>query len=318
MLDGESAVSHAPPHADLQRLRAPLQLVVAALLFSTGGAAIKATALTGWQVAAFRSGVAALAVLLLSPAARRGWTWRAVLVGVAYASTLVLFVVANKLTTSANTIFLQSTAPLYLLVLSPFLLGEPVERRDIGFMLAVGAGLVFFFVGVEPPVRTAPDPARGNLLAALSGVTWALTVCGLRWMASKGEAGGSPVAAVVSGNLTAFFAALPMALPLDGMSVQPVDWLVVAYLGVFQIGVAYILVTSALRSVGALEASLLLLVEPALNPVWSWLMHGERPGTWALTGGAIILGSTVVRAWLDARRPAPVRPVGAAGMGEGR
>ena len=107
---------------------ARLKLVGAALLFSTGGAAIKATTLTGWQVASFRSGIAALAVLLLAPEARRGWSWRAVLVGVAYAATLVLFVTANKLTTSANTIFLQATAPLYMVVLSPWLLGERVRR----------------------------------------------------------------------------------------------------------------------------------------------------------------------------------------------
>jgi len=281
------------------RSRARFQLAAAALLFSTGGAAIKAAEFTGWQVASFRSGVAALALLLMWPAARRGWSVRAVLVGFAYAACLTLFVLANRLTTAANTIFLQSTAPLYLLVLGPWLLKEPIRRQDVAFMAAVGLGLALFFVSAETPVVTAPDPAKGNLLALASGFFWALTVCGLRWMGAAGGEHGSPVAAVVSGNLTAFLVALPMALPLG--SHAPVDWVVIIYLGVFQIALAYVLVTSALRRIPALEASLILLIEPVLNPVWAWLFQGEQPGAWALLGGAIILGATTLKGWLDAR-----------------
>jgi len=281
------------------RSRARFQLAAAALLFSTGGAAIKAAEFTGWQVASFRSGVAALALLLMWPAARGGWSVRAVLVGFAYAACLTLFVLANRLTTAANTIFLQSTAPLYLLVLGPWLLKEPIRRQDLAFMAAVGLGLALFFVSAETPVVTAPDPAKGNLLALASGFFWALTVCGLRWMGAAGGEHGSPVAAVVSGNLTAFLVALPMALPLGPHA--PVDWAVIIYLGVFQIALAYVLVTSALRRIPALEASLILLIEPVLNPVWAWLFQGEQPGAWALLGGAIILGATTLKGWLDAR-----------------
>ena len=282
---------------------ARLRLALAAILFSTGGAAIKAAAFTSWQIAGFRSGVAALVLWLLVPAARRGWTWRVVLVGAAYAATLVLFVLANRLTTSANTIFLQSTAPLYVLVLGPWLLHEPVRPGDVGFMAAVGLGLVLFFVGVESPLVTAPDPARGNLLAAGSGVTWAITVCGLRWMGAREAGRGSGMAAVVVGNLLAFGAALPNALPIGAHRLA--DWGVIVYLGAFQIGLAYVLVTSALRELPALEASIILLIEPALNPLWTWAVHGEVPGAFALAGGVLILGATTVRTWLDARgRPA--------------
>src|SRR3954454_3145644 len=110
---------------------ARLQLAGAALLFSTGGAAIKAAAFTGWHIASFWSGLAAVALWLMTPAARRGWTWAGALVGIAYAGCLTLFVLANRLTTAANTIFLQSTAPLYLLILAPWLLKEPVRRQDL-------------------------------------------------------------------------------------------------------------------------------------------------------------------------------------------
>src|SRR3954470_2873554 len=282
---------------------ARVQLLGAAILFSTGGAAIKAAAFSGWQIAGFRSGVAAVAILLMPPAARRGLTPRALLVGVAYASCLTLYVLANRLTTAANTIFLQSTAPLYMLVLAPWLLKEPVRRDDLGFMLAVAVGLVLFFVGVEQPVVTAPDPARGNLLAMGSGLFWALAVAGLRWLSAK-PGRGSPAAAVVSGNLTAFLVSLPFALPVG--SHTPGDWAIIGYLGVFQIALAYVFVTSAIHSIPALEASVILLLEPVLNPVWAWVVQRETPGSWALLGGAIILGATTYKSWSESRVAAPV------------
>ncbi len=268
------------------------------MLFSTGGAAIKAAEFDAWQIAGFRSGAAALSLLLILPAARRSWSWRAALVGVAYAATLVLFVLANRLTTSANTIFLQSTAPLYLLLLGPWLLHESVRRRDLVVMLAVGAGLVLFFVGAESPAATAPDPARGNLLAALSGLAWAATVTGLRWM-SRRDASEGALPAVVIGNLIAFAGCLPFALPLGTHPIT--DWLSILYLGTVQIALAYVLVTSALKELPAFEASLILLLEPALNPVLTWLVHGEIPGVWALAGGTVILFATTIKVWVDSR-----------------
>jgi drug/metabolite transporter (DMT)-like permease len=287
----------------LPRSTARLQLLGAALLFSTGGAAIKAAAFTGWQIASLRSGFAALALLLMASGARRGWTWQSMLVGVAYAGCLTLFVLANRLTTAANTIYLQSTAPLYLLILAPWLLKEPVRRRDVGFMLAVAFGLMLFFVGVEQPAVTAPDPVRGNVLALVSGFCWALTVLGLRWLTAR-EGRGSPIAAVTSGNLTAFLVTLPLALPFGAHTFT--DWSVLVYLGVFQIALAYVLVTNAISHIPALEASVILLIEPALNPVWAWLVQGEVPGLWAMVGGAIILAATTAKSWTERRVEAPV------------
>jgi DME family drug/metabolite transporter len=291
------------------RSTARLQLVGAALLFSTGGAAIKAADFTGWQIASLRSGIAALALLLMVPAARRDWTlrqaqgklWRAALVGAGYAGCLVLFVLANRLTTAANTIFLQSAAPLYILVLAPWLLKEPIRRQDLGFMLVVGLGLLLFFVGTEQPAATAPNPGLGNLLAVASGFCWALAICGLRWLGSA-PGRGSPVAAVVLGNLTAFLATLPMALPLGRHALR--DWALIGYLGVFQIGLAYVFVTTAIRVLPALEVSVILLLEPVLNPVWAWVVQGEMPGAWALLGGALILGATTLKSWMEGRRVA--------------
>ena len=283
--------------------RARLQLAAAAVLFSTGGAAIKAADFAGWQITCLRSGIAAVAIWLIAAEARRGWTWRVFVVGVAYAITLTLFVLANRLTTSANTIFLQSTAPLYLALLAPWLLKEPTRRQDVLVMVAIVVGLGLTFHGTDQPHATAPDPGRGNLLAAASGLFWALTVCGLRWMSARPER-GSAAAAVVAGNFIAFAMALPFALPVGGHSAF--GWGLIVYLGVFQIAVAYTFVTRGLRVIPALPASLILLIEPVLNPVWSWVFHGERPTSSALMGGVLILGATMLKSLIDARAQARV------------
>lgn len=287
--------------------RARLSAILAALCFSTGGAAIKATVLDGFQVASFRSGVAALCLALFLPATRARWTWRAALVGLAYASTMVLFVTSNKLTTAANTIFLQSSAPLYVLLLSPWLLGERVRRSDLFYMAVLALGLGLFFVGVRSPDRLAPNPFLGNVLAAAAGLAWALTVFGLRWIAQREPAQGG-ARAVLLGNLLACAGCLPFALPVRGA--HAADAAVIGYLGVVQIGLAYVLLMRAVEHVPALEASLLLLVEPVLSPVWAWLVHGESPGAWSLAGGAVILGATALRTSVDfARaRSSPSRP----------
>ena len=232
------------------------------------------------------------------PEARRHWSWRTLLVGCAYASCLMSFALANKLTTAAHTIFLQSTAPLYLLLLGPLLLHEPVRRRDLGYLAALVAGLVMLLFGIAPVQQTAPDPARGNILGALSGLTWALSVTGLRWL-GRNEGGATALGAALAGNAIAVVVALPMALPL-GPS-RPVDWLVLVYLGAVQIALAYVFLTRGLTRLAALEASLLLLVEPVLNPAFTWLVHGETPGPWAVAGGAMILGATAVHTWRASR-----------------
>jgi len=277
-------------------VRNRLLLILTAFLFSTGGTAVKAVTFTGWQVASFRSGIAALVLLIALPETRRGWSWRMIPVAAAYAATMVSFVVANRLTTAADAIFLQSTAPLYLLLLAPWLLHESIRRSDVFFMLAVALGMVLFFVGAEPPMATAPNPARGNVVAAVSGFTYALTLAGFRWLVRQGRQGrDSGTGTVVLGNLLACLAALPMALPVKRIDSASVA--VVLYLGIFQIGLAYVCVTRAMRYVKAFEANTVLLLEPALNPVWVWIVQGERPRAWALAGGVLILTATLVNTW---------------------
>ena len=270
-----------------------LRILGAAALFSTGGAAIKLVTLTNWQVACIRSGIAAVVLLIALPGERRFWRPRVLLVGIAYAVTLVLYVSGNKLTTAANTIFLQSTAPIYLLILGPWFLHERIRRHDLAFTAALGIGMLLFFMGVDPPVATAPRPLLGNLLGVLCGFTWALTILGLRWLShSPNESGTASVgASVIAGNLIACAACLPFALPIQGATA--LDWTILGYLGVFQIGLAYVWMTRAVRHVPVLETGLLLLLEPVLNAITAWAVHGERPGPWSLVGCTIILIATL-------------------------
>jgi drug/metabolite transporter (DMT)-like permease len=287
--------------ASVLRIPARGQILLTALLMSTGGAGIKAVSLTNWQIASFRSGIAAIVVLL---AVRRFPRFSAsmLLVGAAYAATVVTFITANKLTTAANTVFFQGTAPLYLAILGPAVLGERLPRRDLPLLLVIAVGMTLLFAGGAAPLSTAPNPALGNAIGVVSGCCWSLTLLGLRWLekrdpASKGAAAGN---AAVVGNILAFAGCLPLALPLAGVSTA--DVLGVAYLGVFQVGLSYVLLTRSITHVPAVEASLLLLVEPALSPLWAWLMHGEAPGPWPFAGGVLIIGAAAWKALREGRQ----------------
>lgn len=297
--------------------RARLAIVAAALFFSTGGAAIKMVDLPAVQVAGLRALIAAatLAVVLRVP-----WSSfrpASLLIGVAQAATMLLFVIGNKLTTAASTIFLQSTAPLYVLLLSPLLLGERIRRGDVVFLACFAVGLALFFVGVDPAQTTAPDPVRGNLFGLAGGMAWAATVLGLRWLALRqhfppavsaaaDETLATGVrdpdlvaAATVLGNVLVFLACLPWLLPVPTTGAG--DLLAIGWLGVFQVGFSYALLSRGVRRVRAFDATLLMLIEPVLNPVWAWLLHGETPGPWSLLGGMLIVGTTAARTCYNPR-----------------
>ena len=277
-------------------LRDRLNVFIGGVLFSTGGVAIKAATLTGWQLSCFRSFVAGVAVLLLVPNARHGWSWRSLVVEVPYAATFTLFTLANKLTTAANAIFLQDTAPFYILLLGPLLLGERIRRNDIALMLALIIGLGLIFNSIQNSSEIATNPELGNLLATCAGLSWALTVIGLRWIAIRSKKHKEqPEAAVVTGCFLASLMAVFFSFPVE--SSTTVDWLIIFYLGVFQIGLAYSLIAKGIRSISALETSLLLLVEPVFSPIWAWLLLAENPGFLSILGGSLVISATAIHSF---------------------
>ncbi|WP_437577304.1 DMT family transporter [Sorangium sp. So ce887] len=280
-------------------VRSRLLILAAALLWSTGGAAIKLSSLGAWQVACGRSLIAAVVLGLAMPRARRVPSWRSFGAAAANAATMVLFVQSTKLTSAANAIFLQSTAPLYVLLLSPWLLREQPSRGEKLAVPIFVLGLGLFFLD-----QLSAGQLLGNLLALLSGLAFALSIMGLR--AAQDD---NPVVLVWS-NVLAGLGTLPLAL---GSATLPgaLDVGLLVFLGAVQIGLSYALFGRGMRHTPAVEASLLVLVEPVLNPVWTLLFVGERPGAWSMAGGAVILGATAWRTLQAARAAAaegPLRP----------
>ncbi len=263
-------------------LRSRLLLIAAAVLWSTAGAAIKLCDLSGWQIAGGRSLVAGTFLLLAVRETRRRPTLPVLLVSVAYAFTVVLFVLATKLTTAANAIFIQDTAPLWVLLLSPWLVRERPTRGELLAIPVYGLGLGLFFLD-----ELSAGQVTGNLIALASGVAFALSILGLRRLRADGPA------ALVWGNLLAAGMALPFWS--TGPAPRALDLALLAYLGVFQLGLAYLCFSRGLERTPAVEASLLVLLEPVLNPIWTFLLAGERPGPWALVGGAVVLAATAWR-----------------------
>jgi DME family drug/metabolite transporter len=263
-------------------LRSRLLLLAAALLWSTAGAAIKSCGLDAWQIAGGRSLVAAAFLFLAVRDARVRPSGRVLLVAATYSVTVILFVVATKLTTAANAIFIQDTAPLWVLLLSPWLLKEHPTKGELLAIPLYGVGLGLFFLD-----ELAPGQLAGNATALVSGVAFALAIVGLRVLREEGPA------ALAWGNVIA--AAITLPLWPRGPAATGPDLALVVYLGIFQLGLAYLAFSRGVTGTPAIEASLLILIEPVLNPIWTFLAAGERPGPWAVAGGAVVLAATAWR-----------------------
>ena len=274
-------------------MKSRLYLLAAAALWSTAGAGMKLCGLSALQIAGARSLIAGLFLLAVVREARRRPTRRMAPAVAAYAGTVILFVLANKLTTAANAIFIQDTAPLWVLFFSAWLLHERPGRGELLAIPLYGAGLALFFFD-----ELSAGQLAGNLVALGSGFAFALLIVGMRLAREDGKAA----------------LARPPCLPFWGFgpAPRPVDLAIVAYLGVFQLGLAYVCFGRGIEHVPALETSLLVLLEPVLNPIWTFLLAGERPGPWALVGGAVVVAATVWRtlavAFDRSRREAPPSP----------
>ena len=247
---------------------------------------IKLTSLDAYQVTFFRSLFAAVTVLLLTRKDGLKINGFGILTTIIYALLLFLFVWATKKTTAANAIFLQYTAPIYILVLAPFVIGEKFHLRDLITVVVVLAGMSLFFVG-----QLRLEDYEGNIAALCSGVLLGLYIMLLRH--PRGDH-LNPVITVIYGNF--LLAALTAPTGISAIpSMSYLDWFAVSFLGIVQIGISYILFIKGVRGgTRPLDASLIGFIEPLLNPVWVFLFVGERPSQWALLGGAIIVTAIAV------------------------
>ncbi len=269
-----------------------LFVLAAAILWSTGGLFIKWTSISGLALSFGRSLTAAITVALFTRHEGFGFNRMTAVTSVLYAALLILFVLATKKTTAANAIFLQYTAPIYILLLEPIFYKEKFRFRDLITVAACIFGMSLFFVG-----KLRPQDVIGNILALASGVCFALYVLLLRHAKSRAV---NRASSVIYGNLlVVLIAAYAGIAALPHMTER--DVLSVVYLGVIQIGLAYTLFTVAMaRGVRSLDAGIIGYIEPVLNPIWVFFVIGERPSNWALLGGAIIILAVVLHMLLDA------------------
>jgi len=273
----------------------PLLLVLgAAILWSTGGLFIKATSLSAFELSFGRSLLAALTIAIVTRREGFGLNRVSAITSILYAALLLLFVLATKLTTAANAIFLQYTAPVYVLILEPLFYKERFRRRDLITVAACVGGMTLFFVG-----KLRPQDVNGNLLALASGVCFALFFLLLRHSKARNV---NRASSAIYGNLIVVLICAPAFFGAARRGISAADLGRISYLGIVQIGCAYLLFTQAMaRGLRSLDASIVGYIEPVLNPVWVFLFIGERPAGWAIIGGAIIITSVIVHMLVTAR-----------------
>jgi drug/metabolite transporter (DMT)-like permease len=275
------------------RTRGALLVALAALLWSSSGLFIKVLPLGAMQIAFSRSLVAALTIACVvflrggRPFPRPSRL--SLLCAMAYAGVLILFVAATKLTTAANAIFLQFSAPIYLVFLEPWVTGRAIQRRDL---VAVGlcmTAMSLFFLG-----RLSAGTLAGNVLGMVSGLCLAIFSLTLKLQRERNPE-ADPISAIILGNLLVAVSCAPMGLPGFHPTLPQISALL--YLGIFQIGIAYLLFNAGMHYLSATAAVVTGTLEAVLNPVWVFLGFGERPSPWALLGGAMIL---LTIAWYSA------------------
>ncbi|MGI8467272.1 MAG: DMT family transporter [Pyrinomonadaceae bacterium] len=266
-------------------------IVLAVLLWSTGGLFIKMTTLDAVAVNAGRAFFAAITVAIFTYRKGLKLDWFTLLTSFFYAGTLSCFVFANKTTTAANAIFLQYTAPIYILIFAPFILKEKFRVSDLITVAVCLIGMSLFFLEPQNSEnKLASNVFLGNAVALLSGIFFGLYILFLRHPRSLQK---NPALSVFYGNLMIVVLMIPFLIQNPPQPTRN-DFLAVLFLGVLQIGIAYILFTKGLADgVRSLDASIVGFIEPLLNPVWVFLFLGEKPSGWAIIGGIIIVSAII-------------------------
>jgi len=272
------------------RRRALAALVGAALLWSIGGVLIKWVDWHPMAIMGTRSAFAAILMIACGGRVRLRGSRSRVLGAVFYAITVMLYVPACKMTTAANAILLQYTAPVWIALFGAWFLQERPGWVDWAMIVVTLGGMALFFKD-----GISGRSGLGDVLALISGVTIAWMMLFLRKQKSA-----SPLDSVLLGNILATLGGLPFLF--SGPVPDARGWLGLALLGFVQLGLSYTLYALAIKHVTALEAIIVLTLEPVLNPIWVLLLIGERPTGWALLGGILVLVAVTARGVLIARQ----------------
>jgi len=260
-----------------------LAVFLTAILWSSGGLFIKLISLDSMELSFFRCAIAAVVFALMFRKRILKLNSLALLNSFAYAAVLILFVIATKTTTAANAIFLQSTAPIYVLIFEPLLTKTKWERINIITIVVCFLGMILFFMG-----DLTPGDIKGNIAALLAGVAFAAFFLGMK--KNEPQYGES---SIFYGNVIVALICIPFITDMNSISLQ--DFAMVSFLGVFQIAFAYALFSYGLKRIIAVEASIISMFEPVLNPIWVFIGYGEVPSFYAIIGGIIIITAITAR-----------------------
>ena len=260
-----------------------LAVFLTAILWSSGGLFIKLISLDSMELSFFRCAIAAVVFALMFRKRILKLNSLALLNSFAYAAVLILFVLATKTTKAANAIFLQSTAPIYVLIFEPLLTKTKWERINIITIVVCFLGMILFFMG-----DLTPGDIKGNIAALLAGVAFAAFFLGMK--KNEPQYGES---SIFYGNVIVALICIPFITDMNSISVQ--DFAMVSFLGVFQIAFAYALFSYGLKRIIAVEASIISMFEPVLNPIWVFIGYGEVPSFYAIIGGIIIMAAITIR-----------------------
>ncbi|MGA2975389.1 MAG: EamA family transporter [Spirochaetia bacterium] len=278
----------SPPEAPPKQGVAIAAIAGCALLWSSAGLFIKIVSWNPFAICGVRSFIGAIVILLYLRRPRFTWSFAQIAGAICYAGCMLCFVAANKLTTAANAILLQYTAPLYAAVLGWILLKEKASVVDGVTICVVLGGMVLFFLD-----KLSIGGMAGNLLAIVSGLFFAGSM-----VAFRAQKQGSSLESILLSHAIIIVISLPF---LWGKGPTLAGWGALAFLGVFQIGIPSLLLSFGVKRVTAVQTLLTAVLEPIFNPIWVFLALGERPGPWALVGGAIILVAVTLRSLLSLR-----------------
>jgi len=271
------------------KYKGPLLIAMTAVLWSTAGVLIKLVPWDAMTIVGLRSMFAAAVMAIFMRRPRITFTKPVILGGFSLSATMVLFLFANKLTTAANAVVLQYTSPIFVVLLSALLLRQKPKALDIAAVAVVFIGVVLFFFD-----QLKADALLGNILAFFAGLTFAGVFLSNRLPGAKPE----------EAMLLAYLINIVICAPFIATNVtfELVPWVIIVLMGVFQLGLAYVLFSIGIKITSAVTASLIATLEPLLSPLWVMIATGEKPGTYALIGGVIVLGAIVTYNILSSKR----------------
>jgi len=277
-------------------------LLLAPLCWSLTGMFVKFIPWSSWAIAGWRSLFSGLFLWLVFKTFFRSefrldWSRDNLLIAVFYSAFSTLFALSTKLTTSANTILLQYTAPVWVAFLGPWLLKEKTIRRDWIFIGITIFGMSLFLLN-DMKIGEGRNDVLGLITGAACGFCWGMCVIFMR----KKGAEGTPLSSMVIANFITPVYCLWAMFSVDFSDIGAaanLGWC--AVLGIGPLGLGYIFYLLAINKVTALEAALIPSIEPLMNPIWTWLVVGEVPGFWTIVGGSVVLTVVLIRGWLSVR-----------------